>query len=236
MDRDSGVELSLAEEALMTQSGQNPSLSQKYRLLDLGLVLGLVGAGWNDGGAVVAGQILVGPVDGGLVAIRLGDARLEVVADDDGGSAAEDLEHLYVAGDPVAEPFAWSRGCENVARRAHGCDEELHGAGLAGSGIDDVDGGACVIDEDLLSGGVALAHAGRDLALPGVERDAEPGVTVGVGLTGAILLPQQGARDIGTAKLGVHIGPVGHGPQDFGVDDGAWKQEPLKGGVRELFR
>jgi hypothetical protein len=211
VDGDGGVEFGQTEEALMTQSGQDPALSQENRLLHLGLVLRLVRPGWNDCGAIVAGEVLISPVDGGLVAIGLGDARLEVVTDEDGWSAAEELQHRYVAGDPVAEPFARTGGGENVAGGAHSGDEQLHGARFAGSRVDDIDGGAGVIDEHLLAGGVALAHAGRDFTLPGVEGDAEPGVAVGVGLAGSVLLPKKGAGDVGAAELGVHIGPVGHG-------------------------
>ena len=65
---------------------------------------------------------------------------------------------------------------EDIVRRAHDGDEQLHGPHLAGRGIDDVDYIARKVDEDLLAGGMALPHRRSQSALEGLVMLAEPTV------------------------------------------------------------
>jgi hypothetical protein len=103
---DGAVELDQTEEAPVAQAGHDPALSQQHRLFHLRLVARLVGLGRHDAGPVMARHLLVGAVDRRLVAIGLGHARLEVVADDHPRDSAQEGEQADVAADPVGEPFA----------------------------------------------------------------------------------------------------------------------------------
>ena len=77
---DRAGQLDQGEEAAVAEPGQNPTLDHLHRDLDLGFVTGLAHAGRQDGGAEVAGHLLVGRVDPGLVATAPADAGLQVVA------------------------------------------------------------------------------------------------------------------------------------------------------------
>ena len=100
---DRGVKLGQREEPPVPQTGQHPTLHDLDSDFDLGFVTRPPDAGRQDGGAVVAGHVLVGAVDPGLVAARGGHAGLEVVADDLPSDAAHAGERVHVAADPVRQ-------------------------------------------------------------------------------------------------------------------------------------
>ena len=93
-DRD--VRLGERGEPAVAQPGDDPALGQQHPRFDLGLVAGLVGPRRDDGDPVVGGHLLIGGVHVGLVAVRLGDARAEVVADHDLVTAPHRLEGVHV--------------------------------------------------------------------------------------------------------------------------------------------
>jgi hypothetical protein len=114
-----------------------------------------------------------------------------------------------VHADPVGQALAWASLGVCIVRGPHRRDEQLHGVGFAGDGIDYVDGVAGEIDEYLLSADVGLAHARAGTLLPGLEGRAKPGIAKAVGIGGAILLPQQQACHTAAAQLLLHVSPIG---------------------------
>lgn len=81
-DADRNVQLAEREEAPVAQPRQNPSLDDKNRRLHLGLIARLAGPRRHNGGAVMGGKILVGPVDTWLVAAHHRHLGLQIVADE----------------------------------------------------------------------------------------------------------------------------------------------------------
>jgi hypothetical protein len=138
----------------------------------------------------VIGELQIAAVQARLVTVRVCDGRFEIVADHELRAAAQKGEQVHVRADPIGNLLARPRLREDVVRRAHGGDEQLHGPHLAGRGIDDVDRVARKVDEDLLAGGVALPHRRAQSALEGVVMLAEPTVAKPVRMRGAIFLPQ----------------------------------------------
>jgi hypothetical protein len=63
--QDRTVQLGQGEEAAVAEPGQDPTFDHLHRDLDLGFVAGLAHAGRHDGGAEVAGHLLLGRVDPG---------------------------------------------------------------------------------------------------------------------------------------------------------------------------
>jgi hypothetical protein len=61
------VQLSQPVEPLVTQPRQNPSLDDKHRRFDLGLVARPARPGWQHGGAVMRRHVGIGSVDVPLV-------------------------------------------------------------------------------------------------------------------------------------------------------------------------
>ena len=80
--------------------------------------------GHHDG-AVVGGEVLVGPVDARLVAAGTRDRALELVGDPQRGRAPEVLDHPDVGSDPVGQLLGLGRlGVGEAAGAEHG-DEQL---------------------------------------------------------------------------------------------------------------
>ena len=152
----------------------------------------------------------VGPVDHRLVERGFGDAGLQIVADRLPRGAAEIGEGADMRGDPVRQLLAPRRlGVGEAGGAEHG-DEDLHRDDLAGIGVNHLAGAAGEIDEHPLAGNVDLAHRRLQPAGPGPVEIAEPRIAEAVGAAGAVLLPQQRQRHIGTAQLAMHPAPIGH--------------------------
>ena len=188
---DRRVEFGQREEAPVPQPRQNPAPDHLHPDLDFGLVPGLVGARRDDRGAVMPGQVGIGPIDHRLVKAGLGDAGLEIVADRLPGGAAEIRKGADMRGDPVRQLLAPHRLGVGEARRAQDGDKDLHRDHLAGATIDDLAGAAGEIDEQLLAGDMRLAHRRLQPARPSPVQVAVPGIAEPVGRAGPILLPQQ---------------------------------------------
>ena len=78
---------------------------------------------------------------------------------------------------------------EDVVRRAHGGDEQLHWPHFAGHRVDDVDHIPSEIDEDFFAGGVTLPHGRAQATLEGAIVFAEPTVAEAARMRAAIFLP-----------------------------------------------
>jgi hypothetical protein len=150
----------------------------------------------------------IGAVDPRIIAIGVGHGGLEIIADHELRHAAEIPEQTCVHADPVGQALAWAGFGVGEVRGSHCRDEQLHGVGFAGNGIEDVDGIAGEIDEHLLPTDVGLTHAWPRPLLPGLEGGAKPGIAKAVRIGGAILFPQQQARHAAAAQLLLDISPI----------------------------
>ena len=80
----------------------------------------------------------------------------------------------------------------DVGRRAQHRDEDLGAADLTGGAVDDGDGVAGVVDEQLVAGAVDLAHRALQAALEALIEQAELAVAIRLaGVGHGVLLPQQ---------------------------------------------
>ena len=137
----------------MPQPRQNPALRHLDTDLDLGFVAGLGGPGRNDDRVVVLRPVAVGALDARFVAARDRDARAQLVRHAHGWDAAEGLDGLRVARDPVRALLrARGRG-EGVVRGAEHGDKQLDGDHLDRRGLDDRRALAGVIDKRILARG-----------------------------------------------------------------------------------
>jgi hypothetical protein len=209
---DGGVGLGQAEERAPAQGGQHPAGGLEDAGFRFRLVTGLPGASGDDRTAVVGGHLLVRGVEVGLVAVGLGDARTEVVGHDDAGTAADRLEGVDVPPDPVGQRLGGEGLGIRVARGAQDGHEQLRPPHLAGGGIDDGQGLAGEVDEELLAGAVLLAHDQVEPPLPGPVEAAELGVPVAVGVLRLVLHVQQLEGHALAAQLAVDGRPVGQRP------------------------
>ena len=179
---DRRVELGEREEPMVAQAGQDPALDDLDGDLDLGLVARPARPGRQDRRAVVRGEVLVGPVQPGLVPVGPGHPDLGVVGHDLARHAADEGQRPGVRADPVGQRLRQRRLGIGVARRAQHRDEHLRGAQLAGAAVGQVDRLAGVVDEQPLARRMHLAHGRRQPALPLVVELAEPRVAVALGL------------------------------------------------------
>jgi hypothetical protein len=115
-------------------------------------------------------------------------------------------------GDPLRQLLAPHRLGVGEAGGAQRGDKDLHRDDLAAIGVDHLAGAAREIDEHALAGDMDLTHRRLQPTGPGPVEIAEPGIAEAVGGAGAVLLPQQRQRHIGTAQLAVYPAPIGHRP------------------------
>ena len=120
---------------------------------------------------------------------------------------------MDVRRDPVGQLLAGQRLGIGVAAGAEDGHEQLRLPDLAGVRVDDGQGLAGEVDEQLLARTVLLAHDHVEAALPAPVGRAEPGVLVAVGVGRLVFHPEQGERDAGPPQLAVDQGPVGQRPQ-----------------------
>ena len=130
------VQLVEREEAPVAQLGQHEALDDQNRDLDLRLVAWLPHPRRQHHEAVVVGEILIGAVDARLVARRLGDAGLEVVAHNRLRHAADRGERVHMRADPVGQRLGPARFGVGVVRRAERRDEDVRAMLLARRGIE----------------------------------------------------------------------------------------------------
>src|SRR6478736_4162023 len=83
---DSRVGLLDAKESVVAQRRHNPALGLQYAIFHLGLVAWFADAGWNDGGAIVLGEVGIGAIELRFVVTGLVDASFEIVGHRDRGN------------------------------------------------------------------------------------------------------------------------------------------------------
>jgi hypothetical protein len=121
----------------------------------------------------VLGERLIDLVEVGIVEAGSRHCRLGVINHGDPGQYAKELEGADVSGDPVQQLLRGQRlGVHVVAGTERG-DEELGLRGHAADRVDDGDGAAGEVDEELLAGAMLLAHDHIQRALPEAVEPAE---------------------------------------------------------------
>jgi len=232
---DGPIQFIEAETAPVPERGDDPATGDQHAAFDLGFVLGLSDPCRNDGNAVVARPVLIARVEVGFVPVRLLDATLEIVGNDDLGDAAEKLHGPYMRTQPVRQglcPGGLGKGVVGCAQ--HG-DEQLGRPDFTGVRIDDRQRRASVIDKQLLAGCMGLPHGDGQLADPFPVMLAEGAVAVAIGMLGLVLLPEQVEGDVLPAQLPMDGRPVGFGTFDVARQHGR-KQPGLKGGLVQPSR
>lgn len=233
---DLDVGLGQAPKALVAHPGHDPALGQQYAGLDLGFVAGLVAARRDHGHAVVGGHVLVGGVDVGLIAVRAGHPRAQVVAHHDGRASPRGLEGVHVGAHPVEQLLGTNRlGVEEAARPEHGHEQLGLEGRLAGLVVIDRDAMPREVDEELLACLVVLAHDDVDATPPPPVELAELAVGVAVGEDLLVLDPQQHQGDVGAPELDVDPGPVRQRAGRRWRGGGGGEQERLEGVVVEAI-
>ena len=182
----------------------------------------------------MGGQVLVAAVDAGLVAAGTGDGTLQLVGNPQRGGAAEVLHHTDVRVDPVRQLLGRGRlGVGEAAGAEHG-DEQLDGAQLARTPVDQARPFAGEVDEGLFAGAVHLSHRRPQAPQPLSVDLAELRVAVAVGMDLDVLLPEQLQRDAIALAFAVDVRAVR--PSPVLHRRGAAKQTSIERRVVQLGR
>ena len=159
----------------------------------------------------MGGHLGVRRVEDRLVPVGPGDARAQVVGDQDRGCPAQNANARTWA--PSQWGSSWPRGHlrVRVVLRAQHRDEQLGLPDLAGVGVGDRDGLAREVDEHLLAGAVVLPQ--DEVQAPGVRPVllGEPGVPEAIGAALPVLGPEQLEGDALAPQLAMDDRPVGDG-------------------------
>lgn len=200
------VDLIHRGELLMAQAHQNPALHHLHGGFDLALVLRVIRACRQDGGAVVPGKVQHGLVGAGFVAVGVGNQGPGVVGHDELGHATEEAQGQGRGTQPFGHGLARCGAGIGVARGSQGGDEDM-----GATAVNQLQRGPGVVDEQLLPGAVDLAHGALEALGIAPVVLAELGVAMGglAGVLGAVLLPQQHQRHALAAQLLVDAAVVG---------------------------
>ena len=185
------VELSQAEETPVAQSGQNPALYDQHGVLHLGLIPGVAWSCCQQGAAVVGGEFVVQAVGLWVVALGVLDQGAGLVGHDQSRHTTEELQRLNLGTDPVDRGLARGGTGVGVVRRSKGGHEDLCSGDLAAGGINNRHSLTGVVDEQLLTGNMGLAHGTLQAHRPLSVLDAKAGVLVGQKVVFGVFLPQQ---------------------------------------------
>ena len=149
-----------------------------------------------------------GRIDRRLEPQRLGDAGLQIVADDALRHAAEEGERLGLALDPVRQRLAEARHGEGAGRGAEHCDEDLRLQDTSARRIEDRHSMTGIVGLHDGAGFEAVAEGRAAPLLEGPEPLAEPGVAVAVRMRRPVFLPQQRQRHALALQLARDRRPV----------------------------
>ena len=157
----------------------------------------------------MGGEILISRIQIRLVTVGLADGAFQIVGDDDVRATAEKVQRAHLCADPVGERLRPGRLGIGVVGRPEHRYEDLRGADLPAAGIDHRCRLPGVVDEELLSGPVGLAHDHIHATLPDAVAGTELAVGIALGMALAILLPEQEQRHAFAPQLPMNDIKVG---------------------------
>jgi hypothetical protein len=213
------------------QPGEDPAFGDLHGHFDLGFVAGLARARREDHGAVVLRELGVRALQPWLVPAREADPGLELIRDDRPRHPAQERQEALVAPEPVGQLLGAGGFRVGVVAGPQDADEQFDRADRTGHGIDEVGVLPGVVDEDLLSGPMLLAHAEAMAAEPLPIQIAEARVAVAGRVPFQILEVEEFEGDAGLLALGVEVGAVGEGAPPPG---GA--RQPVEPGFQGIIR
>ena len=144
---------------------------------------------------VVAGQIVVGGVDVRLVATGLADTTFQVVGDNGLGDTAVKGKRADMGADPVLKALAGGGLDIGITACTQYGDKDLSVADCAGCRIDDINGLAGIVNEQLFSCPMFMAHGNIQAGGSVTVTVAEPAVLIAVRVLLLVLLPEQVESD-----------------------------------------
>ena len=137
--------------------------------------------------------------------------------------------------DPVSQRLRPAGLSIGVVRGPQHGDEDLGLAHDAGAPIDDRELLAGIVDEDLVAGGMILAHGRQQAAFELPEQIAEAAVAIAVGMSVAILLPEHHQVDAGPLRLAGEAGPIRIGAAaEPALHASMGEQARFENGVRQI--
>ncbi len=77
---------------MVSEGCQDPAFSHKNRGLHLGFITRMSGSCWDNGGAIMICQILIGWVDIGFVSAGMFNARFGVIGDQNFSDSTEEIK------------------------------------------------------------------------------------------------------------------------------------------------
>ena len=174
----------------MAEYGDNPSLGHLHTAFDLGFIARSVGSCGYHAEAVMKCQVQIGRVDVRVIAGRFGDAGAGVIGHGQRRHAAPELEGMFMGADPrfhllIARDFGVGAGTGTEDG-----DEQRRLTDGGRVAVMDGDRGTGPVDESFFAGDVMLAHDHALLASPALVDLAVAAVTVTVGVSGMVLLPE----------------------------------------------
>ena len=141
------VKLPQRQKPTVSQLGQNEPLDDQHRGLDFCLVARVSDTARQDRRAVMGRHFLIGAVDPGLVAAGGGDARAQIVADQELGHATQERQRVDMRPDPIGQPLAPAGFGIRVVRGPQHRDEYVRRPFLAGFPVEHRHRVARVVDE-----------------------------------------------------------------------------------------
>ena len=137
------------------------------------------------------GQLTITVVQGGFIAAGLSHSRSEIIWHEQVRHTTEELEGINVSLQPAFKPLASTGFDIGVIRGSQCRDEDLRRSHFASIRINDRNRWAAVIDKELVTCDMVLAHTAFLSPQPASILFAKLSVTIGTGLIlSVVLLPQ----------------------------------------------
>ena len=175
----------------------------------LGLVFGLSYTGGNDSGPIMNRELLIGAIDAWFIPAGLGYAGEQIIGNQDLRHAADKLKSPDMGSDPVRQALrVRCLGIREVAGAQDG-NEDLAVVYFTGGTVNDRNRLTTVINKQLLSCMVNLAHGDIDFFCIGAVEVREVAVLIAVRILSFVLVPEKHQCDALPGKVPVDVRPDG---------------------------